>query len=80
MVETDAQYIKGMLNNPEMGPNATINWWIEQILMYHFELRHVAGKSFAVADGLLRRKRQPDDPEQVPYDHGYEPLDGIELT
>jgi hypothetical protein len=50
-METDAQYIKGMLNNPEEGPNATINRWIEAILMYHFELRHVAGKTFA-ADGL----------------------------
>jgi hypothetical protein len=51
VVETDAKYIKGMLNNPEMGPNATINRWIENVLFYHFELRHVAGKTFA-ADGL----------------------------
>jgi RNase H-like domain found in reverse transcriptase len=51
IVETDAQYIHGMLNHPEMGPNATINRWIEKILMYHFEIRHVAGKSFG-PDGL----------------------------
>ena len=25
VVETDAKYIHGMLNHPEMGPNATIN-------------------------------------------------------
>ena len=40
IVETDAKYIHGMLNHPEMGPNATINRWIEKILMFHFELRH----------------------------------------
>ena len=38
VVETDAKYLKGMLDNPGMGPNATINWWINKILMYHFEL------------------------------------------
>lgn len=76
VVETDAQYIKGMLNNPEMGPNATINRWIEAILMYHFELRHVAGKTFA-ADGLSRRKPAPDDPAKEPYDHSGEDNDGL---
>ena len=28
VVETDAKYLYGMLNHPEMGPNATINRWI----------------------------------------------------
>ena len=51
IVETDAKYIHGMLNHPEMGPNATINRWIEKILMYHFELRHVPGINFG-PDGL----------------------------
>src|SRR5271168_1084478 len=46
VVETDAKYIHGMLNHPEMGPNTTINRWIEKILMFHFELRHVSGKTF----------------------------------
>ena len=59
-VETDAKYIHGMLNHPEMGPNATINRWIEKILMFHFELRHVAGKTFG-PDGLSRRDKQPGD-------------------
>jgi hypothetical protein len=31
VIEIDAKYIQGMLNNPGMGPNATINRWIEQI-------------------------------------------------
>ena len=30
VVETDAKYLHGMLNHPEMGPNATINHWIEK--------------------------------------------------
>ena len=31
IVETDAKYLHGMLNHPEMGPNATMNWtrWSE---------------------------------------------------
>ena len=66
IVETDAKYLKGMLNHPEMGPNATINRWIEKVLMYHFEIRHVAGKTFG-PDGLSRRPEQPGD-EKYPED------------
>ena len=66
IVETDAKYIHGMLNHPEMGPNATINRWIEKILMYHFELRHVPGENFG-PDGLSRRAEQPGD-EKYPDD------------
>jgi hypothetical protein len=65
VVETDAKYIHGMLNHPEMGPNATINRWIEKILMFHFELRHVAGKTFG-PDGLSRRDEQPGDEKYPP--------------
>jgi len=53
IIETDAKYIKGMLLNPSIGPNATIMRWIAYILMYHFTLRHIPGKMFA-ADGLSR--------------------------
>jgi len=66
IVETDAKYLKGMLNHPEMGPNATINRWIEKVLMYHFEIRHVAGKTFG-PDGLSRRQWQTGD-EEYPED------------
>lgn len=62
VVETDALYIKGMLSNPGMGPNATINRWIEQILMFHFTLKHVAGKTFP-PDGLSRKLPQEGDEE-----------------
>lgn len=73
VVETDAKYLQGMLNHPEMGPNATINRWIEKILMFHFELRHVAGKTFG-PDGLSRREEQPGD-ETYPPDE-----DAAEIT
>ena len=66
IVETDAKYLKGMLNHLEIGPNATINRWIEKVLMYHFEIRHVAGKTFG-PDGLSRRNEQPGD-EKYPAD------------
>src|SRR5271156_1194276 len=65
VVETDAKYIHGMLNHPEMGPNATINRWIEKILMFHFELRHVSGKMFG-PDGLSRREMQEGDEKYLP--------------
>ena len=51
IVETDAKYLSGMLKNPGMGHNTTINRWIDKILMFHFKLQHVQGKTFA-ADGL----------------------------
>ena len=35
IVKMDAKYIKEMLDNPGIGPNATINQWIDQILMFH---------------------------------------------
>ena len=71
IVETDAKYIHGMLNHPEMGPNATINRWIEKILMFHFELRHVPGSCFG-PDGLSRRSEQPGDEKYPPDEDGGE--------
>jgi hypothetical protein len=64
IVQTDAKYIHGMLRNPTMMPNATINRWIEEVYMYHFDLEHVPGKNFA-ANGPSRRRRQPGDPVRL---------------
>jgi Integrase zinc binding domain/RNase H-like domain found in reverse transcriptase len=61
IVETDAKYIKGMLENPDMMPNATINRWIDEIKLYQFTIRHKAGATFG-PDGLSRRPYQKDDP------------------
>jgi hypothetical protein len=41
IVEVDAKYIKGMLNDPDIQPNATINRWIEGINLFDFKLVHV---------------------------------------
>jgi hypothetical protein len=60
VIEVDARYIKGMLNNPDIAPSASINRWILAILTFHFKLVHVPG-SFHGPDGLSRRPRQPDD-------------------
>lgn len=67
IVETDAKYVQGMLKNPGNAPNATINRWIENVRKFHFQLVHVAGKTFA-ADGLSRRRAQPGDLPRVEFD------------
>jgi hypothetical protein len=60
IVEVDVRYIKGMLNNPNIAPLASVNQWIISILTFHFELQHVPGKSHG-PDGLSQRLPQPDD-------------------
>jgi hypothetical protein len=61
-MEVDAKYIKGMINNPDIQPSATINRWIAGILLFNFRLKHVPGKDHASADGLSRRPQAPEDP------------------
>ena len=62
VVEVDAKYIKGMINNPDIIPNAAANRWLAGILLFNFTLRHVPGKDHAAADGLSRRRRSDNDP------------------
>ena len=64
VVEVDAKYIKGMINNPDIQPSASINRWIAGILLFDFKLRHISAKDHTPADGLSRRPRSPDDPEE----------------
>ncbi|KAH7917219.1 hypothetical protein BV22DRAFT_988547, partial [Leucogyrophana mollusca] len=54
-IEVDAKYIKGMLNEPDLQPNAAINRWIQGILMFDFTLIHVPATRFKGPDGLSRR-------------------------
>jgi hypothetical protein len=54
VVEVDAKYIKGMLNNPDIQPNAAVNRWIAGILLFDFRLRHVPGTKHIGPDGLSR--------------------------
>ena len=60
VVEVDARYIRGMLNNPDIAPSASVNRWIVSILTFHFDLRHVPGKQHG-PDGLSRHPPQPGD-------------------
>jgi hypothetical protein len=52
VVEVDAKYLKGMLNNPDIQPNATINRWIAGILLFDFKLVHVPAIHHTAADRL----------------------------
>lgn len=61
-VEVDAKYIKGMINNPDLQPNASINRWIAGILLFEFELIHVPAERHKGPDGLSRRPRAGEDP------------------
>ena len=54
-VEVDAKYIKGMLNDPDLQPSATINRWIQGILTFDFELVHVPADQHKGPDALSRR-------------------------
>ena len=66
VVEVDAKYIRGMINNPDIQPNATINRWIAGILLFHFVLVHVAAARHVGADGMSRRPRaEGDDPDDT---------------
>lgn len=62
-VEVDAKYIKGMLNEPDLQPNAAINRWIQGILTFDFTLVHVPGIKFVGPDALSRR--EPADDEEI---------------
>ena len=54
-IEVDAMYIKGMLNDPDLQPNAAINHWIQGILMFDFKLIHVPADRHKGPDALSRR-------------------------
>ena len=57
IVEVDAKYIKGMLNAPDLLPNAAMNQWIQGIMLFDFVLKHVPGRTHLAADALSRRPR-----------------------
>ena len=63
IIEMDAAYIKGMINNPDLQPNATINRWIAGILLFSFKIRHIPAANFKCTDGLSRRPPALEDPE-----------------
>ena len=67
-VEVDAEYLKGMLNNPKETPNATLNRWVAIIKMFDFELIHIPADKHKALDGLSRRTPLPRDKEEVHID------------
>ena len=75
-LKVDAKYIKGMLNNPDIQPNNTINCWIAGILLFNFELVHVLGKLHEGPDGLSRRRPTPDN-EEEPQDDWVDEVLGL---
>lgn len=78
-VEVDAKYIKGMLNNPDIQPNASNNRWIAGIQLFNPTIVHVPATQHTGADGLSRRPRAEEDPEES--DDPEEWLDGaLSLT
>ena len=52
IVEMDAQYVKGMLKNPDVQPNAVINCWIAAILLFNFKLVHIPAIKHQGPNGL----------------------------
>jgi hypothetical protein len=74
-VEVDTKYIKGMINNPDLQPNTTINRWIAGILLFSFKLVHVSTLKHKGVDGLSRRLPVEEDPME---DSNYE--DWIDCT
>lgn len=76
VIEVDAKYIKGMLNDPDLQPNAAINRWIQGILLFSFELVHVPAKNHKGPDALSRRSLAEGEKAESDNDSW---LDGIAL-
>ena len=76
-VEVDAKYIKGMLNEPDLQPNATINRWIQGILLFDFTLIHVPADKHKGPDALSRKEPLPNELEENEEDDDW--LDEIAL-
>ena len=58
----DAKYIKGMINNPDLQLNVTINRCIAGILLFHFELHHISTDQHTGPDRLSCQPPSDDDP------------------
>ncbi|KXN83936.1 hypothetical protein AN958_00801 [Leucoagaricus sp. SymC.cos] len=69
VIETDAKYLFGMLNNPGKLPNVMINCWVPEIQNFQFTLVHKEGKTFG-PDGLSRQRYYPGDKTTRNFDDG----------
>ncbi|KAL5501135.1 hypothetical protein ACEPAH_9522 [Sanghuangporus vaninii] len=68
-VEVDTSYIKGMINNPDLQPNATINRWIAGVLLFNFTIIHTPAAKHLGPDGLSQCGTAQSDPLR---DEGFE--------
>lgn len=67
VIEVDALYIKGMINNPDCHPESQINRWIQGILMYgKRNIVHVPAHRHKAPDALSRRGYREDEPGPDP--------------
>ena len=80
IVEVDAKYIKGMLNEPDYSPNATINRWIQGINLFTFELVHIPAEKHRGPDALSRRPLAEGEPIEVEDDSWLDNIALITLT
>ena len=76
-VEVDAQYIKGMLNNPDIQPNASMNRWLASIQTFDFKLRHVSAMKHQGPDGLSRRRKGEEEEEEESEEEVEEWIDEV---
>lgn len=61
----DASFTKGMINKPDIHHVAVINRWIlAAIKLFNFILRHVPALKMPATDGLSRREKSSDDPDE----------------
>jgi transposase InsO family protein len=66
VVDMDAIAVKGIINKPDIHPNNTINRWIQGVLLYDFQFKHVPASKFLAPDALSRRR--PGENEEVETD------------
>jgi len=64
VVEMDAKYVKGMINNPDLQLSMTINWWIAGILLFHFELHHISADKHTSPNKLSYQPPSAADPAE----------------
>jgi hypothetical protein len=70
VIEIDVQFICGMINNPDVQPNAAMNCWIAVIRLFSFKLAHVPAQKHLGADGLSQHEPIPgkDNKDEDPED------------
>ena len=55
---------KGMINNPNLQPNPTINWWIVGILLFTFHVVYILADCYAGSNGLSCHPPSENDPPE----------------